>query len=161
MPRRRTPKKRIVLPDPVYESRLIELLVRQIMRQGKKSLAYKIIYECMNQLADTTQQDPLVIIDQAIRNATPLLEVKARRIGGSTYQVPAILEKHRQENYAMKWILQSALERHKKNRSQTFEYCLAFEIYEASKKQGQARMKRNELHKLAESHRAFAHFRWW
>jgi small subunit ribosomal protein S7 len=104
---------------------------------------------------------PRVLIEQAISSVKPFVEVKKVRVAGSTYQVPAILKKHRQENYAMKWILQSALERSKKNRSQSFEYCLAFEIYEASKKQGQARMKRNELHKLAESHRAFAHFRWW
>jgi small subunit ribosomal protein S7 len=107
MPRRRTPKKRIVLPDPVYESRLIELLVRQIMRQGKKSLAYKIIYDCMNQLADTTQQEPLAVIEQAVRNATPLLEVKARRIGGSTYQVPLEVRPDRGTALAIRWILTS------------------------------------------------------
>jgi small subunit ribosomal protein S7 len=104
---------------------------------------------------------PRFLIEQAISHVKPFVEVKKVRVAGSTYQVPAILEKHRQENYAIKWILQSALERHKKNPFQAFEYCLAFEIYEASKKQGQARIKRNELHKLAESHRAFAHFRWW
>src|SRR5665648_871825 len=87
MSRRRIPKKRIVMPDPVYDSRLVELVVRQIMRKGKKSLAYRIMYESMTQLAETTQQDPLMVLEQAIRNATPLVEVKARRVGGSTYQV--------------------------------------------------------------------------
>ena len=84
MPRRRTPKKRIVIPDPIYNSRLIELLVRQIMREGKKGLAYRILYETMNQISESVQQEPLMIIEQAVRNATPLVEVKARRIGGST-----------------------------------------------------------------------------
>ena len=102
-----------------------------------------------------------VIVEQAVSHVKPFVEVKKVRVAGTTYQVPAILEKHRQENFALKWILQSAFERHKKNPSQPFEYSLASEIYEASKKQGQARMKRNELHKLAETHRAFAHFRWW
>lgn len=88
MSRRRTPKKRSVMPDPVYDSRLVELVVRQIMRKGKKSLAYRIMYESMTQLAETTQQDPLMVLEQSIRNATPLVEVKARRVGGSTYQVP-------------------------------------------------------------------------
>ena len=102
-----------------------------------------------------------ILIEQAVSSVKPFVEVKKVRVAGTTYQVPAILEKDRQENFALKWILQSAFERHKKNPSQGLEYSLAFEIYEASKKQGQARQKRNELHKLAETHRAFAHFRWW
>ena len=87
MSRRRTQKKRSVMPDPVYDSRLVELIVRQIMRKGKKSLAYKIMYETMTQIAETTQQDPLVVIEQAIRNATPLVEVKARRVGQLRSQI--------------------------------------------------------------------------
>ena len=155
MPRRRTPKKRIVLPDPVYESRLIELLVRQIMRQGKKSLAYKIIYECMNQLADTTQQDPLVIIDQAIRNATPLLEVKARRIGGSTYQVPLEVRPDRGTALAIRWILTSCRNRAGK----TMATKLTQEFVEASKNTGNAVRKREEMHKMADANKAFAKYR--
>jgi small subunit ribosomal protein S7 len=102
-----------------------------------------------------------ILVEQAVSSVKPFVEVKKVRVAGTTYQVPAILEKDRQENFALKWILQSAFERQKKNPSQGLEYSLAFEIYEASKKQGQARQKRNELHKLAETHRAFAHFRWW
>ena len=104
---------------------------------------------------------PNILIEQAVSSVKPFVEVRKVRVAGSTYQVPAILEKNRQNNFAIKWILQSAFERHKKNPSQPLEYFLASEMYEASQKQGQARMKRNELHKLAESHRAFAHFRWW
>ena len=111
--------------------------------------------------SDFTLNNGSVLIEQAVSNVKPFVEVKKVRVAGTTYQVPAILEKDRQNNFALKWILQSAFERHKKNPSQPLEYSLAFEIYEASKKQGQARVKRNELHKLAETHRAFAHFRWW
>ena len=105
MSRRRIPKKRIVMPDPVYDSRLVELVVRQIMRKGKKSLAYQIMYEAMTQIADTTQQDPLLVIEQAIRNATPLVEVKARRVGGSTYQVPLEVLPERGTALAIRWLL--------------------------------------------------------
>nr|YP_009106689.1 ribosomal protein S7 [Pseudochloris wilhelmii]AIT95540.1 ribosomal protein S7 [Pseudochloris wilhelmii] len=155
MPRRRTPKKRIVLPDPVYESRLIELLVRQIMRQGKKSLAYKIIYDCMNQLADTTQQEPLAVIEQAVRNATPLLEVKARRIGGSTYQVPLEVRPDRGTALAIRWILTSCRNRAGK----TMANKLTQEFIDASKNTGNAVRKREEMHKMADANKAFAKYR--
>ena len=101
------------------------------------------------------------IFDEAILNIQPLFEVKKVRIAGTTYQVPALISQKRQENKAMNWLIESTLERKKKGTSQSFEYCLAFEIYEAFLKQGHARQKRNELHKLAESNRAFSHFRWW
>jgi small subunit ribosomal protein S7 len=150
-----------------YKSRkLSQFLSRQKLKSsenfGKQfKNDVKILKKTQKKKLGYSPLSPRLLIEQAISSVKPFVEVKKVRVAGSTYQVPAILKKHRQENYAMKWILQSALERHKKNRSQSFEYCLAFEIYEASKKQGQARMKRNELHKLAESHRAFAHFRWW
>ena len=101
------------------------------------------------------------IFDEAILNIQPLFEVKKVRVAGTTYQVPALISQKRQENKAMNWLIESTLERKKKSTSQSFEYCLAFEIYEAFLKQGYARQKRSELHKLAESNRAFSHFRWW
>jgi small subunit ribosomal protein S7 len=155
MPRRRTPKKRIVMPDPVYDSRLIELLVRQIMRHGKKSLAYRIMYESMNQISEITQQDPLVIIEQAIRNATPLVEVKARRIGGSTYQVPLEVIPERGTALAIRWILIACRNRSGKSMSSK----LTSEILEASKNTGSAIRKRDEIHKMAEANKAFAKYR--
>lgn len=155
MPRRRTPKKRIVMPDPVYDSRLIELLVRQIMRHGKKSLAYRIMYESMNQISEITQQDPLVIIEQAIRNATPLVEVKARRIGGSTYQVPLEVVPERGTALAIRWILIACRNRSGKSMSSK----LTGEILEASKNTGSAIRKRDEIHKMAEANKAFAKYR--
>jgi small subunit ribosomal protein S7 len=143
------------MPDPVYDSRLIELIVRQIMRQGKKSLAYKIMYETMTQVAETTQQDPLVIIEQAIRNATPLVEVKARRVGGSTYQVPLEVLPERGTALAIRWILDAC--RAKSGRPMTVK--LTNEIIEASKNSGSAIRKRDEVHKMAEANKAFAKYR--
>jgi small subunit ribosomal protein S7 len=155
MPRRRTPKRRVVMPDPVYDSRVIELVVRQLMRQGKKSLAYRIMYESMNQIAETTQQDPLVIIEQAIRNATPLVEVKARRIGGSTYQVPLEVRAERGTALAIRWILLASRNRTGKTMSNK----LTSELLEASKNSGSAIRKRDEVHKMAEANKAFAKYR--
>ena len=155
MTRRRTQKKRSVMPDPVYDSRLVELIVRQIMRKGKKSLAYKIMYETMTQIAETTQQDPLVVIEQAIRNATPLVEVKARRIGGSTYQVPLEVLPERDTALAIRWILAAC--RVKSGRPMTTK--LTSELLEASKNAGSAIRKRDEVHKMAEANKAFAKYR--
>ena len=155
MSRRRTPKKRIVMPDPVYDSRLIELIVRQIMRQGKKSLAYKIMYECMTQIAETTQQDPLAVIEQAIRNATPLVEVKARRVGGSTYQVPLEILPERGTALAIRWVLSAS--RNRTGRSMASK--LTNELLDASKNSGNAIRKRDEIHKMAEANKAFAKYR--
>ena len=156
---------KIILKFETYKSqKFSQFLSRQKLNSSENSGKHhdgKSLKKNQKKKGGYSLLSPNTLIEQAISSVKPFVEVKKVRVAGSTYQVPAILEKHRQENYAMKWILQSALERHQKNRSQTFEYCLAFEIYEASKKQGQARMKRNELHKLAESHRAFAHFRWW
>jgi len=155
MSRRRTPKKRIVMPDPVYDSRLIELIVRQIMRKGKKSLAYKIMYESMNQIAETTQQEPLIVIEQAIRNATPLVEVKARRVGGSTYQVPLEILPERGTALAIRWVLNAC--RNRAGRSMANK--LTSELLDASKNSGNAIRKRDEVHKMAEANKAFAKYR--
>ena len=155
MSRRRTQKKRNVMPDPVYDSRLVELLVRQLMREGKKSLAYRICYESMNKIADTTQQDPLEVIEQAIRNATPLVEVKARRIGGSTYQVPLEVAPERGTALAIRWILSAC--RSKSGRPMATK--LTSELLDAAKNSGNAVRKRDEVHKMAEANRAFAKYR--
>lgn len=155
MSRRRIAKKRIVMPDPIYDSRLVELIVRQIMRKGKKSLAYKIMYDAMTQIAETTQQDPLTVIEQAIRNATPLVEVKARRVGGSTYQVPLEVLPERGTALAIRWILIACRNRTGK----TMAIKLTNELIEASKNSGNAIRKRDEMHKMAEANKAFAKYR--
>jgi small subunit ribosomal protein S7 len=125
------------------------------MRHGKKSLAYRIMYESMNQISEITQQDPLVIIEQAIRNATPLVEVKARRIGGSTYQVPLEVVPERGTALAIRWILIACRNRSGKSMSSK----LTSEILEASKNTGSAIRKRDEIHKMAEANKAFAKYR--
>ena len=155
MPRRHTPKKRIVLPDPKHDNTLVELMVRQIMRKGKKSLAYRIMYDSIEQIAVLTQEDPVVLVEQAVRNATPLLEVKARRIGGSTYQVPLEVRPERGTALAIRWILAACQNRAGKSMATK----LTSELLEASKKAGSAIRKRDEVHKMAEANRAFAKYR--
>jgi small subunit ribosomal protein S7 len=155
MPRRRTPKKRILLPDPVYDSRLIEMIVNRLMKEGKKSLAYRLFYQSMKQVAEITQQDPVKVIEQAVRNATPLVEVKARRVGGSTYQVPVEVDPERGTALALRWILGSCRSRSGK----TMVSKLTNEFLDASKNLGNAIRKRDEVHKMAEANKAFAKYR--
>lgn len=155
MPRRRTPKKRVVVSDPVYNSRLIQMIVNRLMKKGKKSLSYRLFYKSMKQLSETTQQDPIKIIEQAVRNATPLIEVKARRVGGSTYQVPVEVDPERGTTLALRWIIGSC-----KNRSgKSMVSKLTNEFLDSSKNLGNAIRKRDEVHKMAEANKAFAKYR--
>jgi len=155
MPRRRTPKKRVLLPDPVYNNRLIEMIVNRLMKKGKKSLSYRLIYQTLKQVAEITEQDPVKIMEQAVRNATPLVEVKARRVGGSTYQVPVEVSPERGTTLALKWILSSCRNRFGK----TMIFKLTNEFLDASKNLGNAIKKRDEIHKMAEANKAFAKYR--
>jgi small subunit ribosomal protein S7 len=125
------------------------------MRQGKKALAYRLMYESMKQISDSTQQDPLTVIEQAVRNATPLVEVKARRIGGSTYQVPLEVAPERGTALAIRWILTSCRNRGGKSMATK----LTGELLEAAKNSGTAIRKRDEVHKMAEANKAFAKYR--
>lgn len=155
MPRRRTPKKRVLLSDPVYDSRLIEMIVNRLMKQGKKSLAYRLFYQSMKQLSEITQQDPVKVVEQAVRNATPLVEVKARRVGGSTYQVPVEVDPERGTALALRWIISACRGRSGK----TMVSKLTNEFLDASKNLGTAIRKRDEVHKMAEANKAFAKYR--
>ena len=153
------------------ETRLMNRFLNFLTKKGKKSTAESIFSKTLYLLIKKANEGTITIpheahsiftiLDQAISNVKPFFEVKKVRVAGTTYQVPSLMKSKRQEGIAINWILQSASERKKKNPSQRFENCLAFEIFEAFQKQGQARMKRNELHKLAEANRAFSHFRWW
>lgn len=154
------------------ETRLMNRFLNFLTKKGKKSTAESILSKTLYLLTKKTNEGTIMgqvhetlstfaILDQAVSNVKPFFEVKKVRVAGTTYQVPSLMKSKRQEGIAINWILQSASERKKKNPSQRFENCLAFEIFEAFQKQGQARMKRNELHKLAEANRAFSHFRWW
>ena len=155
MSRRYNSKKRFIGPDPVYDSHLIHIIVNQLMKKGKKSLAYKIFYESMNQLKESTQQDPVKTIEQAVRNATPLVEIKPRRVGGSTYQVPVDVTPERGTAFAIRWILACCRNRPGK----TMVSKLTSEFLDASKNIGNAIRKKNEVHKMADANKAFVKYK--
>ena len=155
MPRRRTPKKRFLSPDPIYDSRLVHMIVNHLMKKGKKSLAYRIFYAAMKQIGEITEKDPVQVIEQAIRNATPLVEVKARRIGGSTYQVPLTVNPERGTALGIRWILSSC--RSRSGRDMISK--LTNEFLDASKNMGNGIRKRDEIHRMAEANKAFAKYR--
>nr|YP_010728923.1 ribosomal protein S7 [Lithothamnion corallioides]WEA77093.1 ribosomal protein S7 [Lithothamnion corallioides] len=156
MSRRNTAKKRVILPDPIYNSRLVSMLTVRILKSGKKSLAQKIIYKSLDIIKERTSNDPLEILEKAIRNATPLVEVKARRVGGSTYQVPMEIRAYRGTNLALRWLTQFAKKRSGKNMANK----LANEIVDASNDNGNTIRKREETHRMAEANKAFAHYRY-
>ena len=156
MSRRNQSKKRNIYPDPIYNSKLINMLIVRILKNGKKSLAQKIIYEALEIIKLKTSQDPLEILEKAIRNTTPLVEVKARRIGGSTYQVPMEVRAYRGTNLALKWITKFAILRSGNDMANK----LASEIIDASNENGHSIRKREETHRMAEANKAFAHFRY-
>nr|YP_010502409.1 30S ribosomal protein S7 [Grateloupia turuturu]QHD45278.1 30S ribosomal protein S7 [Grateloupia turuturu]UXC96822.1 30S ribosomal protein S7 [Grateloupia turuturu] len=156
MSRRNTAKKRTIHPDPIYNSKLISMLIARILKSGKKGLAHKIIYKALDIVKDKTSTDPLQILEKAIRNATPLVEVKARRVGGSTYQVPIEVRAYRGTNLALRWITKFASTRSGKNMATK----LANEIIDASNENGNSIRKREETHRMAEANKAFAHYRY-
>lgn len=156
MSRRNKSKKRLIQKDPVHESKLISMLTARILKSGKKGLAYKIVYEALDIINKKTSHDSLEILEKAIRNATPLVEVKSRRIGGSTYQVPMEVRAYRGTNLALRWITMFAHTR--SGRSMAFR--LANEIIDASNESGNTIRKREETHRMAEANKAFAHYRY-
>ena len=156
MSRRNTAKKRTISPDPLYNSRLVSMLVVRILKQGKKSLAQKIIYKSLDIIQEKMSTHPLEILEKAIRNATPLVEVKARRVGGSTYQVPMEIRAYRGTNLALRWLTTFAKKRAGKDMSNK----LANEILDAFNDNGNTVRKREETHRMAEANKAFAHYRY-
>ena len=155
MSRRNISKKRFPKADPTYNSYLVSLLVTRILKSGKKNLAQNIVNGAFEIIKSKTNEDPLVIFEKAIRNASPVVEVKARRIGGSTYQVPIEVPKNRQFFLASKWIISSAKGRSGKSMSER----LATEFISAANNEGGAIKKKEDVHRMAEANRAFAHFR--
>nr|YP_009244397.1 ribosomal protein S7 [Gelidium vagum]AMK96639.1 ribosomal protein S7 [Gelidium vagum] len=156
MSRRNTAKKRIIAPDPIYNSKLISMLISRILKHGKKSLAQRIIYEALEIIDNKTSYEPLEILEKAIRNITPLVEVKARRVGGSTYQVPIEVRAYRGTNLALRWLTRFASERSGKNMA----IKLANEIIDAYNESGNSIRKKEETHRMAEANKAFAHYRY-
>ncbi|MBO6087618.1 30S ribosomal protein S7 [bacterium] len=156
MSRRSKPARRIPAADPVYNSVDISKFINRIMRRGKKSLAEKIFYATLTKLEEKTGEKPLEIFQKAMTNATPLLEVKARRIGGSTYQVPIEVKADRGFALASSWIIEAA----KKRSGKSFVDKLTNELVDASNSTGAACKKREDTHKMAEANKAFAHYRY-
>lgn len=155
MSRRRQAVKRTTTPDPVYESRLVHMVVNRLMKQGKKSIAYRIMYQVLEELGEATQDDPIKLLEQAIRNVTPVVEVKSRRIGGSTYQVPLEVHPERGTTLAISWILAASIARPGRGMAAKFKN----ELLDASKNVGNAIRKKDEVHKMAEANKAFAKYR--
>lgn len=155
MSRRTTAKKRLAVPDPIYNSRLVAMLTVRILQQGKKHLAQRIIYQALDIIKERTGEDALNILEAAVRKVTPLVEVKARRIGGSTYQVPMEVRAFRGTNLALRWITKYSKERSGKSMS----IKLANEIMDAVNETGNSIRKREEVHKMAEANKAFASYR--
>ena len=156
MSRRTTVPKRPVPPDAVYNSRLVNMMVRRIMRSGKKSIAYRIIYDAMKTIEERTGTDPLETFEKAVKNTTPLVEVKGRRVGGATYQVPMEVKADRGTALAMRWLINYSRARAGK----TMAGKLANELMDAANEKGSAIRKREETHRMAEANKAFAHYRY-
>ena len=156
MSRRRAAIKREVLPDHKFTDLVITRFMNRIMKDGKKSVSEKIVYGAFNIVFEKTKKEPLEFFHKALDNVKPNLEVKSRRVGGATYQVPMEVRPKRAQTLAMKWIIDSALKRKEK----TMREKIASEIIEAHNNKGNAVKKREETHKMAEANRAFSHFRW-
>lgn len=156
MSRRKNVKKRPIPPDPVYNSCLVSMTIRRIMRSGKKSLAANIVYDALKTVGERTGQEPIEVFEKAVKNATPLVEVKARRVGGATYQVPMEVRSNRGSTLALRWLVHYARTRGGK----TMAGKLANEIMDAANETGGTIKKREETHRMAEANKAFAHYRY-
>ncbi|PKM75867.1 MAG: 30S ribosomal protein S7 [Firmicutes bacterium HGW-Firmicutes-15] len=156
MPRKGAVPKRDVLPDPIYHSKIFTKLVNQIMWDGKKSLAEGICYEAFERMEKKTGKDAMQIFEEAMKNITPIVEVKARRVGGANYQVPVEVRADRRQTLAIRWLVNYTRKRGEKTMAER----LAGEIMDAANSSGGSVKKREDTHKMAEANKAFAHYRW-
>ena len=156
MPRKGPAQRREMTPDPVYRSLLVTQLVNKIMLHGKKSIAENIVYDAMKMVETKTGSEGLTTVKRAVDNVKPPLEVRSRRVGGATYQVPVEVRPRRATTLAIRWIVENARDR----REKTMAECLANEILDASNGLGASMKKRDDMQKMAESNKAFAHYRW-
>ena len=156
MPRRREVTKREILPDPKYKNALVARFLNNIMERGKKSVAEGIFYGAMDLIQQRTQEDPLKLFEKSISNVKPIIEVKSRRVGGATYQVPTEVRPERRTALAIRWLIAYSGERSEKS----MEEKLAGELIDAANNRGGAIKKREDVHKMAEANKAFAHYRW-
>jgi small subunit ribosomal protein S7 len=156
MPRKGEVRRRDVLPDPKYHDRLVTKFVNAAMLSGKKSVAERMFYGALDVIAERTKDDPLVVFKRALENVRPMVEVRSRRVGGATYQVPVEVRPLRRASLSMRWILQAARTRTEKSIVER----LAGEFLDAANGRGNAIRKREETHRMAEANKAFAHYRW-
>lgn len=156
MPRKGPPPRRDLLPDPIYHSVVVTQLVNKVLVCGKRSLAESIVYDALEQVKDKTGSEPIATLKRAVDNTRPQLEVRSRRVGGATYQVPVDVRPRRSTTLSMRWIVGYSRQR----REKTMADKLAAELLDASNGVGNAVKRREDLHKMAESNKAFAHYRW-
>ena len=156
MSRKRRAPKRIFAKDTKYKSELILKLMNSIMYDGKKTIAEKIVYTALNKLQSKAKEEPIKIFDAAINNIKPTIEVRSRRVGGATYQVPVEVKQKRSKALAIRWLVNASKKR--KDRNMSDKVC--FELYDAYQGRGSAIKKKEDMHRMAESNKAFAHFRW-
>jgi small subunit ribosomal protein S7 len=156
MARRRAIAKRIVLPDPKFKDQTVAKFVNMLMLDGKKSVAERVVYGALDQVVEKTKGDPLEILNKALDNVRPMVEVKSRRVGGATYQVPVEVRADRRSTLAMRWVIDAARKRSEKSMDRR----LAGELLDAVESRGSAVKKREDVHRMAEANKAFSHYRW-
>ena len=157
MPRRKSPAKRSVLPDPKFNSIVVAKLINQVMMSGKKSIAQEIVYSAFDIIANKSGADALEVFTQAVENVKPVLETKGRRVGGATYQVPMEIRPERRQTLAIRWIVDFARNR---NGERNMDEKLAGELLDAYNNTGASIKRRDEMHRMAEANKAFAHYKW-
>jgi len=156
MPRRRVVAKREILPDPKYGNQLLAKFINMVMVSGKKSVAERILYGALDKVAERSDEEPLEVLEKAMDNVRPTVEVKSRRVGGATYQVPIEVRPNRRNSLAMRWLIDAARKRSEKSMA----FRLAGELMDAAASRGSAVKKREDTHRMAEANKAFAHYRW-
>ncbi len=156
MPRRARVVKRVISPDAKFQNISVQRVINKILQQGKKSIAERIVYKSLDIVEDQTNRSPVDTLEQALRNVTPLLEVKPRRVGGATYQVPIEIRGDRRVALGIRWLINAARARNGRSMAEK----LAAEVLEASRNQGAAIKRREDTHRMAEANKAFAHYRW-
>ena len=156
MPRRSTPPRRSLEPDPIYQSTLVTQVVNKVLLDGKKSTSERVVYGALETIRERTWRDQVTVVDEAVRNITPVLEVRSRRVGGATYQVPVEVPARRGRKLEVRWIVQFARDRREKHMSER----LANEPLDALGSQGGAFKKKDDLYRMAQANKAFAHYRW-
>jgi small subunit ribosomal protein S7 len=156
MSRKKTQPKKVVTPDPIFNSTIIPKLINSIMYDGKKVVAEKIVYEAIDKIKSKTKEEPINVFNEAINNIKPTVEVRSRRVGGATYQVPVEVKSKRAQALAIRWLVDASRKRKDKHMSDK----IFNELFDAYEKKGSAVKKREDVHKMAESNKAFAHFRW-